>query len=306
MAISQKDIKLLWGRSGNRCSICKAELTQDGSAASAAFTLGEMAHIVGDKDVAARGESILSSKERDSYHNLILLCPNDHTLIDNDVAKYPVEKLHQIKSEHELWVRETLSGTEDLRVRATKLIISDIVDATVNDCKLSTWRMWTSWALSTDPIWEIHFPYQLVEYLRKVKATLWPEELKELKAATLTLANSLHRAAQEFLKHSHKENDYLRATRFYRENDFDNFHKYRRDAKRYEDWLDTCYDLIVMATKAANWFAEIVRRDVNPFFFIENGKFGVLYNPFEDSKWEFMVPEFNDSEKQSLLDSWRD
>ena len=28
MAIGQKDIKLLWGRSGNRCAICKTELTQ--------------------------------------------------------------------------------------------------------------------------------------------------------------------------------------------------------------------------------------------------------------------------------------
>lgn len=29
MGITQKDIKLLWGRSGNRCSICRRELTQD-------------------------------------------------------------------------------------------------------------------------------------------------------------------------------------------------------------------------------------------------------------------------------------
>jgi hypothetical protein len=36
----EKDIKILWGRSGNRCAICKLEPTPDGSRE----TLGEMAH----------------------------------------------------------------------------------------------------------------------------------------------------------------------------------------------------------------------------------------------------------------------
>jgi hypothetical protein len=86
MAISQKDIKLLWGRSGNRCSICKTELTQNSSALNSEFTLGEMAHIVGEKEDAPRGTSVLSSDERNSYHNLILLCPTDHTIIDKNEA----------------------------------------------------------------------------------------------------------------------------------------------------------------------------------------------------------------------------
>lgn len=40
MAIGQKDIKLLWGRSGNRCAICQVELTQDKNSTTSAFTLG--------------------------------------------------------------------------------------------------------------------------------------------------------------------------------------------------------------------------------------------------------------------------
>ena len=66
MAIKQKDIKLLWGRSGNRCAICQIILTQDKTKASAAFTLGEQAHIVGEKEEAPRGKSPLTEEERNS------------------------------------------------------------------------------------------------------------------------------------------------------------------------------------------------------------------------------------------------
>lgn len=77
MGIKQKDIKILWGRSGNRCAICRTELIQDSLAATSSFTLGEQAHIVGDKPGAARFTSSLTEEQRDSYHNLILCTSSD-------------------------------------------------------------------------------------------------------------------------------------------------------------------------------------------------------------------------------------
>ena len=124
MAIGQKDIKLLWGRSGNRCAFCKRELTQDKKAVTASFTLGEQAHIIGDKDNAARGKSKLTSKERDTYHNLILLCPTHHTEIDSIEEDWSVEKIHHLKSEHELWVTETLSETINHTKLAKQIALS--------------------------------------------------------------------------------------------------------------------------------------------------------------------------------------
>ena len=97
-----KDIKILWGRSGNRCSICKLELTADGSME----TLGEMAHIVGQSQNGPRGNHDLTN--RDSYDNLILLCPTHHVEIDKDVTAWPVERLRAIKADHEAWVSEQL------------------------------------------------------------------------------------------------------------------------------------------------------------------------------------------------------
>lgn len=53
--MKMKDVKVLWGRSGNRCAFpgCKIELTPDGSKS----TLGEMAHIVADSPDGPRGEN---------------------------------------------------------------------------------------------------------------------------------------------------------------------------------------------------------------------------------------------------------
>ena len=104
--MQEKEIKILWGRSGNRCAICKLELTPDGDKE----TLGEMAHIVARSKDGPRGDSQLPLKERDKYKNLILLCPTHHAEIDKNSDDWPVQKLHHIKSEHEAWVSEQLNA----------------------------------------------------------------------------------------------------------------------------------------------------------------------------------------------------
>ena len=100
----EKDIKILWGRSGNRCAICKIELTTEGDIE----TLGEMAHIVGRSSDGPRGDSDLNTKQRNDYSNLILLCPTHHTEIDKCPKNWPIEKLHETKERHEKWVSTQL------------------------------------------------------------------------------------------------------------------------------------------------------------------------------------------------------
>lgn len=126
MGISPKDIKLLWGASGNRCAICHAQLSHQSSSGGTGFPLGEQAHIVAEEPSGPRGNSPLGIAERNSYHNLILLCPNDHALIDRDLAAYPVERLYFIKSKHELWVQQTL-GREKARNNPEAIALSDLL-----------------------------------------------------------------------------------------------------------------------------------------------------------------------------------
>ncbi len=300
MGISQKDIKLLWGRSGNRCSICRQELTQNVTAKNSSFTLGEQAHIVGEKDSAARGKSSLSQKDRDSYHNLILLCPNDHSIIDKNEIDWPIEKLHQTKSEHELWVTETLSETVNHVKLAHDTIIASIVDQSVKLCSLDEWHSWTSFALSADPCWPKDLPNNIYKFRRKVVAAIWPPDFDELKRSTITFSVLIDRAANTFMENSERNGNKYFPFKFYKE--INPNPNYNKDLIRYNDWIDRCVLSIYETTKAANWFADVVRKDVNPMFFAEEGKFIIEEGPFEDLSWRTRLLEFSDEEKMEYPD----
>lgn len=301
MAIKSKDIKILWGRSGNRCAICKTPLTQDVSAVSAAFTLGEQAHIVGDKEEAARGNSPLTADERDSYHNLILLCPNHHTEIDKNEADWPVERIHLVKSTHELWVAETLSETIDHVKLAHQAAISALVDSAVENCALETWCGWTSFALSPSQRWSKNLPDAIWEFRQKVIGAIWPPGYEELRRATTTFSILAHRAAQEFMEHGEQSGDFYFADRFYKRPAFNP--NYDKQLNEFEGWQSRCYTLLKDATKAANWFADVVRRDINPMFFATNGKFLIIEGPYMDMSFRTSLLEFSEEQKAGLPDS---
>lgn len=101
--MASTDIKLLWGRAGSKCSICRRRLDQITESGKPAL-LGQAAHIVAESLDGPRGNSILDENERNSYFNLILLCPTCHTTIDKDALAYPTERLHMLKAKHELRV----------------------------------------------------------------------------------------------------------------------------------------------------------------------------------------------------------
>ncbi|WP_159008523.1 HNH endonuclease [Bradyrhizobium sp. S69] len=104
MSISEKTIKLLWANAAGRCAFpdCAALLCLPESGTAAPYTIGEMAHIRGEKKGANRHDSAQASKERDGYANLILLCPTHHTLIDKpeNEAAFTVNSLLNMKLQH--------------------------------------------------------------------------------------------------------------------------------------------------------------------------------------------------------------
>lgn len=126
MSIKPADAKALWARSGNRCAMCRNVLTPEGGLT----TLGQMCHIVAQSEDGPRGSAALPMRERDRYNNLILLCRNDHGIIDSDEAEWSVDNLQRLKQSHEYWVTEQLSrsaisvssmdNSEFLRLREKK------------------------------------------------------------------------------------------------------------------------------------------------------------------------------------------
>ena len=105
MSISQKDIKKIFALSAGRCNVCKLQL------AEVDIQMGEMAHIIAKSSSGARGTS--ENENDNSYNNLILLCPNHHTIVDQKPNEYPVEKLHEIKKKHEEYVSLQLNDSKE-------------------------------------------------------------------------------------------------------------------------------------------------------------------------------------------------
>lgn len=107
MAITDYTRKLLWGRSGNRCAMCKQSLIAPGTARDPEAVIADECHIVAQAAGGARA-GLLPPEQLDAYSNLILLCKVDHKRVDDQPATYTVEVLRAIKADHERWVEKTL------------------------------------------------------------------------------------------------------------------------------------------------------------------------------------------------------
>jgi hypothetical protein len=116
MSIPLKDLRILYQRSGNRCAFpsCDKELVQPESPPDNPVASSEVAHIVGTK--GPRSTYPLPEEERDRYGNLILLCEEHHHLVDALEQDYPVEKLRQIKEDHEALITDATGRAVAQRV----------------------------------------------------------------------------------------------------------------------------------------------------------------------------------------------
>ncbi len=301
--MNTKDIKLLWGRSGNRCAICRIQLTQDGSSNNSSFTLGEQAHIVGESELSPRGKSLLTVDERNSYHNLILLCPNHHTQIDKNENDWPIEKLHDTKSRHELWVLETLGESTDRLLLAENLSIKSIIDAALALCNFEDWSVWTSHALSHNHEWPANLPDKVILFRQKIMATVWPESYQEIRKSAITLSTSFSRLAITYLQHVKQQGDSLIANHFYKSGGWNE--NYHEDLIKFEKWESECNALLIETTKAANWFADSIRKEFDPLFLVDKGKFIITNCICKDIYTCGDVPEFSEKEKQSVLKRYK-
>lgn len=98
-AISQPVQKKLFALSGNECSFpgCNERLFN----LEEKVFLGEMCHIRAVSATGPRYDSNYPKNDVDSFENLLVMCPNHHTTIDENIEKYTVEVLLNMKSEHE-------------------------------------------------------------------------------------------------------------------------------------------------------------------------------------------------------------
>lgn len=121
MALTDKTRKLLWGKSGNRCAMCRHILCVDATPEDDEAIVGDECHIISKKENGPRHDTSSPNDTLDSYENLILLCRIHHKQIDDQHTTYTVEILRRIKENHEKWVSKQLDKnpkiTPEMRIK---------------------------------------------------------------------------------------------------------------------------------------------------------------------------------------------
>lgn len=129
---ADRDLKLLWGLAAGRCSKCRCVVVADATEADPHAIIGEIAHIVAHGDKGPRADPTLAKADRDKYENLILLCPNDHTLVDKQDSTYKADDLRSWKRDHELWVFERLrEEVPDVGFAELEVVTAALVNVSV-------------------------------------------------------------------------------------------------------------------------------------------------------------------------------
>ena len=134
--ITEKTIKRLYALSGNQCAFpdCNISLLSSGSE----INFSNICHIEAAEPGGQRYNLTSNDNYRRSYENLMLLCANHH-LETNDVEKYTVPILQEMKKNHEAKILKLISGSNILVKNPSALNIivgfvgSRIFDDTVTD-----------------------------------------------------------------------------------------------------------------------------------------------------------------------------
>lgn len=109
--LSDPDRKRLWGKAANRCAMCNKPLTRADATRDPEVVIGDEAHVVGERPGSARHRAMYADR-RDGYENRILLCPNDHRLIDRQPHEWTEGRLLALKHRHEVLMRERTAHGE--------------------------------------------------------------------------------------------------------------------------------------------------------------------------------------------------
>jgi hypothetical protein len=114
---SAKTYNLLYAKSSNRCVFpgCANPITVNKT------LVGNACHIKAANPGGPRYDPNQTNEERHGYDNLLLMCSMHNKVIDDDVTTYTVERLRQMKADHEA---QSTPMEEDDVVIAVGLLVS--------------------------------------------------------------------------------------------------------------------------------------------------------------------------------------
>ncbi len=128
MSITDRVKRLLWSGSGGYCQNPNCRnffftFFESGEITS----IEELAHVIAQSNGGPRGQNQLPLAQRDEYENIILLCPNCHSLVDKNPNQFPEGLLLDWKLKHERIIKEafvvpTYTDRRSLSIKIHKLL----------------------------------------------------------------------------------------------------------------------------------------------------------------------------------------
>lgn len=296
MGIKTVDRKRLWGRSGNRCAICNELLLQD-SAIGGAVTLGEEAHIVAREVDGPRGDSPLTSDQRDEYSNLILLCPTDHSRVDSlptGPMDFPVERLNGLKRDHEHRVRDALGfdATAQLNEERWARLVDDFVER----IEWERWRYLTANLMDpAGPAIRTCDRERLSDLRDWLVTRVWPkghDSLRQLMQGSGQVVNDLLLILDRDCEDGPDRGESIRLRRNYKDLGRWDPPEYKRLLDDYVHKMGLINDLVLELTRFSNAICDAVRNEIDPYFRFDEGALIVLNGPTMTFEVQILRPEF--------------
>jgi hypothetical protein len=296
MAISLRDQKMLWGRSASRCAFteCRRELVMDATTADRAAIVGEVAHIVSESPDGPRGNSHLTADERSRYANLILLCNVHHQLIDDQPNTYSVDRLLQMKNDHEGWVRTTLRL--DPAKQNDEEVYALYAEQWAKFALLSQWRNLSFGFLSAQPQIGIVERRQLGQTCAWLLGRVWPDRYAELRASFDNFRQILQDLLAVFDEYAVRDGDDLVLRKFYQIDEW-NPEQYRTLLNRYEFIAALIHDLMCELTRAANFACDRIRHFIDPGFRVSEGYVQTESGPDIEFKFRIYTLHYRGDER---------
>ncbi|MCT6930520.1 MAG: hypothetical protein M3Z89_20935 [Lysinibacillus fusiformis] len=300
MGINVKTRKMLWGKAANRCALatCRNELVMDETETDDPSIIGEECHIVAREDDGPRGNPDFPKEQRDIYSNLILMCNIHHKIIDDQENFYTVEKLKEIKRDHEEWVRNSLN-IDEARIK-DELIYSTYVDEWGKMVDLDNWNAWTSWLLGSG---QPRISKQKLQELEELKEWLFtrimPHTFIELENAFENFRRVLQDLINTFNLHSRERGEGLETEKFYKLDRWDpelnnTLHK------EFMFHVDLVMDLTAELTRAANYICDQVRRYLLSDFRLKEGLLVITTGPFMDFSYSTLRVRYTGDQRTGI------
>ena len=161
--VSERVARRVWVAAGGRCTICNRYLLDDETTGQDVM-IGQLAHIVGwsTADGSPRGSEDLDAALRNEADNLMLLCYDQHKVIDEKSlwAVYDTDTLRSMKRRHESRVRDLTAMSHDRSTTVLRVVggihdqAVDLTDARVRDA-LFTRKRFPDWILRGSDEYEV-------------------------------------------------------------------------------------------------------------------------------------------------------